>query len=162
MTSNRVVVAAVAVVVAVAAVDAVRSNGRETSARDSRDGYRIDLASSRPGTWLPPAKLRRAFPDPDPPTIAVSKVAVAPDETAAVAVSHVAGAGNRSRAAIELWDGDTLLRSFAVPIGSFSLGMWFSDGGGEIVTIGWDERAHVYDRSGRRLGDNAYFAFETG
>ena len=164
MTSSRVVVAAVAVLLAVAAVDAIRSDGggREEPARAERTGYRIDLQSSRDATSLPVRTLRRAFPGPTPSILAVSKVAVAPDDVAAVALSHVPGGDRRSRAAIELWDGNSLLRAFAVPPGSFSLGMWFVDGGDAIATIGWDERARLYDRDGRRLEGNAYFAYETG
>ena len=164
MTSNRAVVAGVAILAVVALVDALRSEPPPTSrAQPARRGYLIDLESSRPGADVPRAWLRRAFPGADPATLAVSKVAVAPnDEVVAVAVSHVPGGGRRARAAIELWNGDRVVRSFAVAPGSFSLGLWFADEGRALATIGWNERGYVYDRSGHTLPQDAYFAYETG
>ncbi len=161
MTSGRVIVAAVVVLVAVAGFDAVRSDGRRDPTPDTRRGYVIDLTTSRAGTWLPPATVRRAFPRPTPKSIAISKVAVADDVTA-VAVSHVPGGEEPARAAIEVWEGEELRSAFSVPVGSFSLGMWFADDGDAIATIGWDERGYLYDRLGRKLRGEAYFAYETG
>ncbi len=164
MSSTHAVVGAVALLVLVAAADAMRNRGAESrSARapQAREGFRIDLESSRRSAPQPVRRLREAFPGRAPASLAVSKVAMAPDEVFAVALSYVPG-DRASRAAIELWDGDRLVRAFRVPVGSFSLGLWFADGGNAIATIGWDERAHVYDRRGRRLGDDAYFAYETG
>ena len=163
MNSGRVIVAVVAVLVVVAAIDALRSDGSEAAPAPRQSGYVIDISSSRSGTWLPAETLRDAFPRPRPRSVAISKVAVAPDEVVAVALSYVPGGDARSRAAIELWDGDTFVRAFSVPSGSFSLGMWFAGEGAEaIATIGWDERGHLYDREGRSLRGNAYFAYETG
>lgn len=161
MTSSRVVVTAIAALALVAAVDGVRSGGRAEPGPRARDGFRIDLESSRAGTQIPVASLRRAFPGPPPARVAVSKVAVAPDGVVAVALAYVPGGTRTSRAAIELWDGGRLLRAFHVPLGSFSLGLWFAAGGQAITAVGWDERAHVYDREGRRLGGHAYVAYET-
>jgi hypothetical protein len=161
MTSGRAVVAAVALVVLVAAVDGVRTGGSEPPRRPPRDGFRIDLESSRNGTSVPVRRLLAAFPGHSPERVAVSKVAVAPDDVVAVGLSYVPG-DRAARAAIEVWDGERLVNAFPVRVGSFSLGLWFTDGGEAIATIGWDERAHVYDRTGRPLGDNAYFAYATG
>jgi hypothetical protein len=53
------------------------------------------------------------------------------------------------------------VRSFAVPVGSFSLGLWFADEGNAIATIGADGRGYLYDRDGRAVRGRAYFAYET-
>jgi hypothetical protein len=161
VSSGRAAVVAVAVLVVVAGVDAVRSGAPERERTPTRDGYRIDLASSRRHTNVPLARLLRAFPGRAPDDVAVSKVAVASDDVVAVALSYVPG-DRPSRAAIELWHGRRLLNAFAVPVGSFSLGLWFAGDGDAIATIGWDERARVYDRRGTPLGGDAYFAYATG
>jgi hypothetical protein len=154
---NRVVVAAVALLVLVVAVDALRDGGDDASAHGD---YRIDLMSAREGTWLPVSKLREAFPRFTPDSVAVSQVAVAPDEVVAVALSHVPG--NRSaQAAVELWEGDELLSAFAVEPGSFSRGLWFAAEGRAIATIGVDGRGYLYDRDGGTIRGTAYFAYET-
>jgi hypothetical protein len=162
VTSSRAVVAAIALVVVVAAVDGVRNgvSDRQRSVVPARDGFRIDLDSSRDGTSVPVQRLLRAFPGDTPDRVAVSKVAVAPDDVVAVGLSYVPG-DRTSRAAIELWEGGRLASAFPVTVGSFSLGLWFTEDADVIATIGWDERAHVYDRAGRLLGDDAYFAYET-
>jgi hypothetical protein len=156
---NRVVVAAVVVLGVVVVLDAVRSDGPD--ARTTPGDFRIDLASSRDGTWHPVAMLREAFPGRRPSSLAVSKVAVAPDETVAVGVSHVPG-NQPAAAAIQLWNGDRLVTSFGVPAGSFVRGLWFANEGRLLAAIGWDGRGYLYDRSGARVAGTAYFAYETG
>jgi hypothetical protein len=54
------------------------------------------------------------------------------------------------------------VRSFSVPPGSFSRGLWFAGDAGAIATIGWDDRGYLYDLKGRPLSGTAYFAYETG
>ena len=54
------------------------------------------------------------------------------------------------------------LRSFSVPPGSFSRGLWFAGDDDAIATIGWDDRGYLYDLNGRPLSGTAYFAYETG
>jgi hypothetical protein len=168
VNSGHVVVAAVAALVVVAAADAVRNGAPagtptttgETGAR--RGQVLVDLASSRERTSLPKARLLAAFPGLHPRQAAVSRVAVAADDVVAVALSHVPVGEGRSRAAIELWRGRELVRAFAVPVGSFSFGLWFADGGRTIATIGWDEQGRVYSRDGARVDAQPYFAYETG
>jgi hypothetical protein len=155
---NRLVLGAVALVVAVAAVDALRNGQDAGEARYG--GYRIDLESARDGTGLAVSKLRDAFPAYTPESLAVSQVAVAPDAVVAVGVSHVPG-DRPAQAAVEIWDGDELLRAFAVEPGSFSRGLWFAAEGRAIATIGADGRGYLYDRDGRRISGTAYFAYET-
>jgi hypothetical protein len=161
VTLNRLVVGAVALLAVVIAFDAVRGGGDDGERGAPIDGFRIDLASSRDGTWHPPASLRAAFPgDVDPPSVAISKVAVAPDDVVAIAVSHVTGV-EPGRAAIQLWEGDRLVRAFDVPPGSFSRGLWFAGDGKYVATIGWNGRGYLYDRDGRSVRGTAYFAYET-
>jgi hypothetical protein len=157
---NRIVVAAVAVLAVVAVADAFRDDGDAARTSTPKDGYRIDLESSREGTWLPGAKLREAFPGARPASLAVSKVAIAPDEIAAIGVSSVSGR-RPARAAIELWDGDQNLSAFSVPAGSFARGLWFAGDGRAIATVGWDGRGYLYGRDGRAIAGTAFFAYET-
>lgn len=160
MNWNRVVVGAIAVLAAVVVYDALQRDG-EPVRRDTSDGYRIDLASARDRSPLPVTLLRTAFPGARPASLAVSKVAIDADGMVAVGVSHVPG--NRPpTAAIELWRDETNLRSFSVPPGSFSRGLWFAGGDDAIATIGWDDRGYLYDRNGKPLSGDAYFAYETG
>jgi hypothetical protein len=157
---NRVVVGAIAVLAVVVVYDAVQSDG-EPVRRSSNGDYRIDLESSLDGSPLPVSMLRSAFPGRRPDSLAVSKVAIDPDGVVAVGVSHVPG--NRPpKAAIELWQGEKHLRSFSVPPGSFSNGLWFAGGSDAIATIGWDERGYLYDLNGKPLSGTAYFAYGTG
>ncbi len=160
MNWNRIVVGAIAVLALVVVYDAVRSDG-EPVRRDTSGGYRIDLASARHESPLPVSLLRSAFPGRRPASLAVSKVAIDGEGLVAVGVSHVPG--NRPpTAAIELWRDETNLRSFSVPAGSFSRGLWFAGDDGAIATIGWDDRGYLYDRDGSPLSGDAYFAYETG
>ena len=160
MNWNRIVVGAIAVLAIVVVYDALQGDDK-TVRRNSLGDYRIDLASSRDGSPLPASMLIEAFPGRRPGSLAVSKVAVDADGMIAVAVSH--GPGNRPpTAAIELWRDEMNLRSFSVPPGSFSRGLWFAGDDDAIATIGWDDRGYLYDRDGRPLSGDAYFAYETG
>jgi hypothetical protein len=157
---NRIVVGAIGVLALVVVYDALQGDD-EPVRRDAVGDYRIDLASSRDGSPLPVSLLRAAFPGQRPASLAVSKVAIDADGMVAVGVSHVPG--NRpATAAIELWRGETHLRSFSVQPGSFARGLWFARGNDAIATIGWDERGYIYDRNGRPLSGTAYFSYETG
>jgi hypothetical protein len=160
MNWNRIVVAAIAVLAIVVVYDALRRDD-EPERTDAVGDYRIDLASARDGSPLPASLLLGAFPGRRPTSLAISKVAVDADGMLAIGVSHVPG--NRPpAAAIELWRGETNLRSFSVPPGSFSRGLWFAGDDGAIATIGWDDRGYLYDLNGRPLNGTAYFAYETG
>jgi hypothetical protein len=160
MNWNRIVVAAIAVLALVVVYDSLQ-RGEEPVRRGSSSDYRIDLASSRDGSPLPVSLLRAAFPGERPASLAVSKVAIDTDGMVAVGVSHVPG-NQPATAAIELWRGETHLRSFSVQAGSFARGLWFAGGNDAIATIGWDGRGYLYDQHGRPLRDTAYFAYETG
>jgi hypothetical protein len=157
--ANRLAVAAVAVLGLVVVADALRSRTGD-AAPPPPSRLVIDLASSRATTSHPPAMLAAAFPGRRPESLAVSKVAVAPDDLVAVGVSHVPG-DRRATAAIELWAGNELVRAFRVPAGSFSRGLWFAGGGEAIATIGWNGRGYLYDRDGGALDATAYVAYET-
>lgn len=161
MIANRLVVAGVLALALVVVADAVRHDRPSEPSPVPANAHLIDLASSRDGTWHPVSLLRDAFPVGDPESLAVSKVAIASDGVAAIAVSHVPG-DEPASAAIELWDGEELVRAFPVPAGSFSRGLWFAGNGGSIATIGWDGRGYLYDRDGGALAGTAYFAYETG
>ena len=161
MTANRVAVAVVVVLAAVAAADALRSGDTGPSAGAPATGYLIDLGSSRSGTSHPASRLREAYPGAAPSSLAVSKVAVAPDEVVAVGVSHVPG-DRPATAAVELWRGDELVGAFTVPAGSFSRGLWFAGKGAAIATIGWNGRGYLYDREGAPIDAVPYVAYETG
>lgn len=160
MNWNRIVVGAIAVLALIVLYDALQA-GEEPVRRGSAGDYRIDLASSRDGSPLPVSLLRAAFPGQRPASLAVSKAAIDEDGMVAVGVSHVPGNGPAT-AAIELWRGDTHLRSFSVEPGSFAMGLWFAGENDAIATIGWDGRGYLYDQAGRPLSGNAYFAYETG
>ena len=161
MSSGRAVVAAVGILVVAAAADEVRRHGADDErVAAPRAGFRIDLESARSGTSVPIASMIRAFPDAAPERIAVSQVAVAPDDVVAVGLSYVPG-NRASRAAIELWDGRRLLRAFRVPVGSFSRGMWFAGDGALVATIGLDGSGRVYTRAGADVDGQPYFAYET-
>lgn len=160
MNWNRIVVAGIAVLALVVVFDSLQS-ADVPARRDSLGDYRIDLASSRDGSALPVPLLLGAYPGSRPASLAVSKVAIDADGVVAVGVSHVPG--NRpATAAIELWRGEEHLRSFSVPAGSFSRGLWFAGDGAAIATVGWDGRGYLYDLRGRPIDDTAYFAYETG
>jgi hypothetical protein len=158
---NRIVVAAIAGLALVVVYDALQSDDEQPVRRGSFGDYRIDLASSRDGISLPVSLLRAAFPGRRPASLAVSKVAIDADGMVAVGVSHVPG-NSPATAAIELWRGETHLRSFSVQPGSFSRGLWFAGGDDAIATIGWDGRGYLYDRDGKPLSGTAYFSYETG
>ena len=160
MTWNRIVVAAIAVLALVVVYVALQ-RGDEPEGRDAVGDYRIDLASSRDGSPLPASLLLEAFPGRRPASLAISKVAVDAEGMLAIGVSHVPGT-RPPAAAIELWRDEKNLRSFSVPPGSFSRGLWFAGDDGAIATIGWDDRGYLYDLNGRPLTGTAYFAYETG
>ena len=152
------IAAAVAVLVVAVALGELRN---EDDGSRVTGEYRIDLDSARNGTWLPVSLLRESFPSPpEPRSLAVTHVAVAPDETVAVAVSHVPG-GQPARGAIELWDGDRFVAAFAAEPSSFARGLWFTEDGEAIATIGADGRGRLYARNGRLIEATAYFAFDS-
>jgi hypothetical protein len=160
--ANRIVVAGLVVLAVVVVADAIRSDSEpEADVPASSTALVIDLASSRDGTWHPVSLLREGYPVGEPASLAVSKVAVAGDGLAAIAVSHVPG-DRPATAAIELWRDDELVRAFPVPPGSFSRGLWFAGEGEAIASIGWNGRGYLYDREGEPLEGTAYFAYETG
>jgi hypothetical protein len=157
--ANRLVVAAVAALGVVVVADALRSRS-EDAPPSSPSRLVIDLASSRERTFHSEELLAAAFPGRQPGSLAVSKVAVAPDDLVAIGVSHVPG-NRRAAAAVELWAGDELVRAFRVPPGSFSRGLWFAGDGEAIATIGWNGRSYLYDREGVVVDKMAYVAYET-
>jgi hypothetical protein len=160
MNWNRIVVGAIAVLAVVVVYDAVQ---RDDEPRAQGRGRRLPDRSCelRDGSPLPASLLLEAFPGRRPASLAISKVAVDADGMLAIGVSHVPGTVPPA-AAIELWRDEKNLRSFSVPPGSFSRGLWFAGEDGAIATIGWDDRGYLYDLNGRPLNGTAYFAYETG
>jgi hypothetical protein len=158
MNANRIVIAAVALVVLAAVADALRSEPRAqqqtTFARPA--ALHIDLATATddPKDAAARERSRAVFAG------VVSHSAVAPDGTVALGISDVPG-DKPATAAVEIWRGERLLSSFRVPAGSFARGLWFTDAG-PIATIGWNGRGWLWSRQGRRLQRETYFAYETG
>jgi hypothetical protein len=86
-------------------------------------------------------------------TFDIAHLAVAPDGTLALAVYEFAGSGN-VHAGIELWQGERLIGSFGVPPGSFAGGIGFSADGDLVAAFERGRRqATLFDRSGRREAD---------
>ena len=158
MSVNRAIVGALALLALVAALDGLRSGGErapaapDEAAPERRLALRVDLASSRAEPPVPRVEIERRFAG------VVSKVAVQGD-LAAVAVSDVPGT-SRPRAAIQIWEDGRHRLTFRVKPGSFSRGLWFTDGG-TIATFAWNRRGYVYDLNGRAVLEPAYFAYET-
>lgn len=171
---GRVVVAAVLVLAAIAAADAVRraDSGRETVrpgpleaaagpvlAADGARGFAAAadgrLTRTRVVRYgeevLSPDQVDNAFRVPleEGGTFDIAHLAVAPDGTLALAVYEFAGTG-KVHAGIELWRGTRLIGSFGVPPGSFAGGIGFSADGELVAAFERGRRqATLFDRSGR-------------
>ena len=173
----RAVVVALALLVAVAALDAFRP-GRDDAPRervarsapeDTGPDAPLDLVPGRvgevraAGTYLRKRVVRDgrpylsedavadAFPLPLEGPFDIAHVAVAPDGTLVLAVYGFSPYG-RARGAIELWRGREPLGAFVVPSGSFGGGLAFSRDGELIATFGRSgDLSGVFDRRGREV-----------
>jgi hypothetical protein len=170
---TRLLVAAVCVLAAAAAGDALRGSGageRAASAVQDADGPRaIRLAASgspeyvAEGSFLHKRVLRAgrehlsadrvadAFPAAGDEPVHVANVVLAPDGTLVLAVQRFPIA-RPVRSALEFWRGRRLVAAFEVPPGSLAGGVAFSEDGRLVATFAHDGRLRgVFDRRGRRL-----------
>jgi hypothetical protein len=175
---TRPVVLAVAVIAAAAGADAVRGVVSASPTEERRaaagvepeatrlvtgDSHRFALAGERLNDtvlrdgepFLSREEIGAAFPVPVGGPVDVARLAVAPDDTLALAVYRFPS-GRPFEGAIELWRRGKSLGGFGVPPGSFAGGLAFSEDGERIWTFGPDgEVRAVFDRRGRPLTDLA-------
>ena len=178
----RLVVIAVFVLAAAAAGDAFRGGGsggeptatpphearqERSSVRNPAQGFVLPRESRFEGDgrflhqrvlragreYLSAEAIEKAFPGEDIGPIDVSKIAVAPDGTLALAVYRFPN-GRPAAGALLFWRGRELVGSFAVPPGHFGGGLAFSADGDLVALFSHDGALRgVYDRHGRRLED---------
>ncbi|HEX5468941.1 MAG TPA: hypothetical protein VFW80_07830 [Gaiellaceae bacterium] len=168
---SRLVLAAVVVLVAVAAADAVRPKGKEhvrLPAEDVAAAPVVHRASSgyvavgpltrnrvlRFGReYLSAASVDAAFPGDDVgEPLDISHLATAPDGTLALAVYRFP-AKDPAEAAIELWRRGRLVSAFRVPAGAFGGGLGFAYGGRLVATLLSDGfNVLLFSRTGERAG----------
>jgi hypothetical protein len=175
---SRLVVAAVAIVATLAALDTLRGRS-EPSAPAAAPGpeapYRAPgfrrLVERAPGhhfradggrlgrrvviggrEYLGHATIEAAFPGRGAGWINVSRIELAPDGTLVLALHRFEPSG-RVVSALQLWRARRLVSAFRVPPGSFSGGLGFGRGrdGIVIATFAADGRQALYDRRGRRV-----------
>jgi hypothetical protein len=127
------------------------------AARGSGLRTRVDAEGSR---YLAPETIRRAYPGPVDGALNIAKLAVSEDRSVAIGLFRLPAHGPIG-AGIEVWSGDRLVGAFEVPAGSFSSGLWFTDGGRALAAISWKGSAAVYDLQGRLLPGIPYVAYET-
>ena len=169
---TRLLLAAVVVLVAVAAADAIRpesnervaagaSNGAATPTKVQRSssGYIAAGAFTRKRVlhhgreYLSSESIEAAFPSLESgEPFDISHLAAAPDGTLALAIYRFP-AKKPAEAGIELWRERKLLAAFPVPPGSFGGGLGFADEGRLIATLLSDGHSVVlYTRGGKRVG----------
>jgi hypothetical protein len=168
---GRIVAVAVVALAAIAAADVIRGNASDERfvqpahapaapaadlVRGDPRGYVADgpLAQGRVlrggREVLSAERVRGAFPSaPREALFDIAQIAVAPDGTVVLGVVALPLFGP-SRAAIELWRGDSLVGSFPVPSGSFAGGLGFSRDGRVVGWLGDGSWAWLFDRAGRR------------
>jgi hypothetical protein len=167
----RVVVAAVFVLAAAAAGDALRERGpEERVAGDPPQGGSTvaplvggrghnfvvrggglfrDTVFRAGSVYLSAEEIAAAFPGESEHPIDVSKVAVAPDGTLVLGVYRF-NPGLAAEGAVELWRGRRLVGAFLVPPGYFGGGFAFSSDASRIGTFSIDGSLNgVFDRRGR-------------
>lgn len=169
---TRLLLAAVVVLVAVAAADAIRPEGRErtvsaapapsaaqSAVQGSSSGYVAVGAFTRKRVlhhgreYLSTAAIDAAFPSLESgEPFDISHLATAPDGTVALAIYRFP-AKQPVEAAVELWRKGRLLAAFEVPAGSFGGGLGFADEGRLIATLLSDGHSVVlFTRTGKRVG----------
>jgi hypothetical protein len=166
---TRLVVAAVLLLAAAAAGDALRGRAEPDPREDGRapppaqlvashargfavTGERLDDRVLLHGeAYLGREALADAFPAPVGGPIHVGKLAAAADGTLALGIYRFPSAQPLERA-VELWRDGRLLGAFTVPPGYFSGGLAVSRDGTVVATFGHDGALRgVFDRRGRRL-----------
>jgi hypothetical protein len=173
---SRAVIATVALLVVVAAADAIRQSSLVRDepeaatpvARTTR--WRIDRGptpcrSLVPGAcgryrvldgavtldeqlYLGRGDLARAFPGNPAQPVGAFRVARAPDGALAVAVLD-----GRGRGALELWNALRPLAGFRVPAQSFRAGLGWSPAGDLVATYPRIGQPTLYDRNGTLVAD---------
>ena len=168
---TRIVVVAVAVLAAVAVVDAVDiTNERRAAAPHDGASKAVPIAVDGPtgrfvpaGDYLRTKVMRRgreylsaqavdeAFPSAEEGPFDIADLAVAKDGTLALAVYRFP-ADRPMRAAVELWRERKLVGAFTLPPGTAGGGLAFSsDGHFLLVTSPDGRRTTVFSRSGHRM-----------
>lgn len=169
---TRLVLAAVVVLVAVAAADAIRPDAKErtiseasnrsaapASVQRSSSGYVAVGAFTRKRVlhhgreYLDTASIDAALPGLETgEPFDISHLATAPDGTLALAIYRFPFK-EPTEAAIELWHNRRLLAAFPVPAGSFGGGLGFADEGRLVATLLADGHSVVlFTRTGKRVG----------
>jgi hypothetical protein len=169
---TRLVLAAVVVLVAVAAADALRPGGKERAVSspsaqvpEQRKVHRASAGFVAVGPftrkrvlhhgkeYLSSGSIDAAFPSVETgEPFDISHLATAPDGTLALAVYRFP-AKEPVEAAIELWREGELVAAFQVPPGSFGGGLGFADDGRLVATLLSDGHSVVlFTRAGKRAG----------
>ena len=169
---SRLVLAAVVVLVAVAAADAIRPDSKERAVADASNRAAAPTAVQRASSgfvavgpftrkrvlrhgkeYLSTESIDAAFPSLDRgEPFDISHLATAPDGTLALAIYRFP-AKKPVEAAVELWRERMLLAAFPVPPGSFGGGLGFADEGRLVATLLADGHSVVlFTRTGKRVG----------
>jgi hypothetical protein len=175
---TKIVVAAVFVLAAAAAGDAVRGAGGDErrvgedatetsvqartrlvpgSARDFvADGAFLRTRVLRSGReYLGAEAIAKAFPAPVGGPFDIAELAVAPDDTLVLAIYRFPAQGE-PRNALEFWRARKLVGAFSVPPGYFGGGLEFSRDGRLVAMFSHEGRLRgVFDRRGRRVAGAA-------
>jgi hypothetical protein len=169
---TRLLLAAVVVLVAVAAADAIRPDGKEqvVSAAPGQSAQQRSVQRSSSGyvavgdftrkrvlhhgrEYLSSEAIDAAFPSVEVgEPFDISHLATAPDGTLALAIYRFP-AKNPVEAGVELWREGRLLAAFEVPAGSFGGGLGFADEGRLVATLFSDGHSvALFSRAGDRVG----------
>jgi hypothetical protein len=169
---SRLVLAAVVVLVAVAAADAIRTESKERTVAEASDRTAVLTAVQRSSSgfvavgpftkkrvlrygkeYLSTESIDLAFPSLESgEPFDISHLATAPDGTLALAIYRFP-AKKPVEAAVELWQERELLAAFPVPPGSFGGGLGFAHEGRLVATLLADGHSVVlFTRSGKRVG----------
>jgi len=169
---TRLLLAAVVVLVAVAAADAIRPDGQErtvsaapgpaapqTSVQRASSGYVAvgDFTRKRVlrhgREYLSADAIDAAFPGVElGEPFDISHLATAPDGTLALAIYRFP-AKKPVEAGVELWREGRLVAAFQVPAGSFGGGLGFADEGRLVATLFPDGHSvALFSRAGKRVG----------
>ena len=169
---TRLLLAAVVVLVAVAAADAIRPESKERvvseapgrsaaepAVQRSSSGYLAVGAITRKRVlhhgreYLSTEAIDAAFPSPENgEPFDITHLATASDGTLALAIYRFP-AKEPVEAAVELWREGRLLAAFQVPAGSFGGGLGFAGEGRLVAMLLSDGHSVVlFTRSGKRVG----------
>jgi len=170
---TRLVLAAVVVLVAVAAADAIRPDSKERTISEASNRTAAPVASIQRASsgfvavgpftrkrvlhhgreYLSTASIDAAFPSLETgEPFDITHLATAPDGTLALGIYRFP-AKKPVEAAVELWRDRRLLAAFPVPAGSFGGGLGFADEGRLVATLLSDGHSVVlFSRTGERVG----------